>query len=272
MWRYLIITGASKGLGQSLAIQFTQHFTNVDPCNLTIVLTGRDNDGLERSKSLLSNLRSNSEQLKTVINVLNFDLSDLNLLNENTQKLFISGQTYEEVILISNAGSLGPLQPIGCEDNLKEMTNNFNMNITSTCYITSEVIRNFKSQKLTLINISSLCAVQPVESWGLYCTGKAARDMFYRIIAEENKSKNGDKNSERIRVLNYAPGPLDTDMQKEIRESPTANEETKVFFNNMKEQGTLISPDLSAAKCVYLYKINNFENGAHLDYYDINIE
>ena len=47
--------------------------------------------------------------------------------------------------------------------------------------------------------------------------------MLYRVIAEENKSE-GDT----VRVLNYAPGPLDTEMQREIRESPSAHKETQV--------------------------------------------
>lgn len=33
--------------------------------------------------------------------------------------------------------------------------------------------------------------------------GKAARDMFFKVVAEEEKD---------IRVISYAPGPLDTEM------------------------------------------------------------
>ena len=40
-------------------------------------------------------------------------------------------------------------------------------------------------------------------------TGKAARDIFFDTISKEEPD---------IRVLNYAPGPLDTDMQKQCRE------------------------------------------------------
>lgn len=40
--------------------------------------------------------------------------------------------------------------------------------------------------------------------------------MFFRAIAEEAKLK-GEKEFQRIRVLNYAPGPLETDMQIQIR-------------------------------------------------------
>lgn len=36
-----------------------------------------------------------------------------------------------------------------------------------------------------VVNISSLMAVQPFPYWGLYCMSKAGRDMFHRVLAEE---------------------------------------------------------------------------------------
>lgn len=65
--------------------------------------------------------------------------------------------------------------------------------------------------KLEIVNVSSLAAVMSFESWGYYCAGKAARDMFHKTIALEHVN-------DGVVVINYAPGPLDTDMQKEIRE------------------------------------------------------
>ena len=55
-----------------------------------------------------------------------------------------------------------------------------------------------------VINITSLCALQPFKSWGLYCIGKAGRDMLFKVLAAEEPT---------IRVLSYSPGPLDTNMQ-----------------------------------------------------------
>lgn len=55
---------------------------------------------------------------------------------------------------------------------------------------------------------------------GIYCAGKAARDMFHAVLAQEQAKKQENATTstvEKILVLNYAPGPLDTDMQKEIR-------------------------------------------------------
>lgn len=43
-----------------------------------------------------------------------------------------------------------------------------------------------------------------------FFSGKAARDMFFRVVAEECLS---------VRFLNYAPGPMETDMLEEIQSS-----------------------------------------------------
>lgn len=42
----------------------------------------------------------------------------------------------------------------------------------------------------TVINISSLAALQPFVTWGNYCAGKAARDALFKVLAlEENESE-----------------------------------------------------------------------------------
>ena len=65
--------------------------------------------------------------------------------------------------------------------------------------------RNLASKpKIYVLQTSSLCAVMPIKSWGMYCVGKAARDMYFRVLAIEDPD---------LAVLSYAPGPLDNDMQ-----------------------------------------------------------
>ena len=101
-------------------------------------------------------------------------------------------------------------------------------------------------------------------------------------------------------VLNYAPGPIDTDMQFEAR-TYTADKElkdmfkgkSKYFFSNktfsmaftdiihgknmkmclfvvdMKLNQKLLTPEQSVAKLVELMRKNKFESGSHIDYYDV---
>ena len=122
------------------------------------------------------------------------------------------------------------------------------------------------AKTITIVNISSLAAVQAFESWSVYCAGKAARDMYHKVLAEEQKKSPCRDN---FRVLNYAPGPLDTNMQKEIRENPLVDKPTQEYFVQMKENNQLVSPDTSADKLVTLLSSGTFDSGAHVDYFEI---
>ena len=51
--------------------------------------------------------------------------------------------------------------------------------------------------------------------------GKAARDMLFRTMALEDSS---------VRVLNYAPGPVETDMNVEARTLSADNELRQMFL------------------------------------------
>lgn len=52
------------------------------------------------------------------------------------------------------------------------------------------MMRPKAKDQITIVNISSLLAVEPFRNWGLYATGKAARDMLLRVLAKENVCKN----------------------------------------------------------------------------------
>ncbi|CAI5739563.1 unnamed protein product [Peronospora destructor] len=120
-----------------------------------------------------------------------------------------------------------------------------------------------KQTQLVIVNITSLCGVEPFKTHMMYCAGKAAREMHHRVIAAEQAA------SDKVRVLQYSPGPMDTEMQKRIRESPLVDPELRKQFADMKAQGTLISPAQSSERGVTLAISEEFETGAHVDYYDL---
>ena len=117
-----------------------------------------------------------------------------------------------------------------------------------------------------IVNVSSLAAIKPFETWSIYCAGKAARDMYHKTLAEELKTKS---NIRSVKVLNYAPGPLDTNMQKEIREGKLVDKNTQEFFINMKKENQLVDLMVSASKLISAMSSRPFENGDHLDYFDL---
>ena len=145
-------------------------------------------------------------------------------------------------------------------------------NITSSIYLTSQFVRYFahfsdSEHRGLVVNVSSLCAIQPFATWSLYCAGKAARELFSRVLSQEMSTS-------AFQVLNYAPGPLDTYMQKEIRECEGCDAQLHTIFETMHSNNSLVSPSDSAKVLVDL-ALNMFsgasaspKSGDHVDYFD----
>lgn len=101
----------------------------------------------------------------------------------------------ERLILINNAGTLGDLTYIHrlseSQEGLSRLRSALDTNVTSYVWLSSHFLRMVRGLKqdvrADLVNISSLAAVAPFSSWGVYCLGKAARDMAMRVVAEEAK-------------------------------------------------------------------------------------
>lgn len=267
----LIITGASRGYGKAVARAFaglqdvpTLHFRLCSSPSSTVHLAALAAE-IKETRAL------NASNHATIVECLTSNMEEVALLPDFASLLFTKPNTvykYTEVIFINNHGSLGELSLIGTHSALR-MEAAFNTNVTSTCFLSSEFIKYSKtypsSTKFNLTNISSLCAIKPFLSWGVYCAGKAARDMYHSVLAEELAALAGPS---MIRVLNYAPGPLDTDMQKEIREGVDVHKETQLTFKEMKEKGVLVAPEASAKKLLEILAMNKYKNGSHVDYYD----
>lgn len=148
----------------------------------------------------------------------------------------------------------------------------------------------------TIVNISSLIAVaDEFPTMGIYGAGKAARDKYHTILAKEIEKNSASKSKSTalpssaatskteetpaqqqqnattattdssIKILNYAPGPLETSMTDCMRSSTGMDKGLQRFFQN----NTLLDPDDSALKLIRLLHRNDYDNGSHIDYYDL---
>jgi len=165
---------------------------------------------------------------------------------------------FDQVLVVNNAGSLGDASRLTDDyssRDFEELQNYYAVNVTSFICLTASFLKIFKSiESKIIVNISSLVAVSPIKGMSVYGTGKAARDAFIRSIVLED---------ETVTALNYAPGPLETDMAQQLRD----NSHVKEFFSDPKN---VLKPEDTVKKLVKLISTDgSFVNGSHVDYFDV---
>ena len=96
--------------------------------------------------------------------------------------------------------------------------------------------------------------------------------MVTQVVGQEQQLEEGEGEGKpataTVKTLNYAPGPLDTDMQTELRESESIHPPTREWSMEAFKEGKLVRPEDSAAKCIDILTKDMWKSGAHIDYYD----
>ena len=236
----IIITGASKGIGKALYNELKNNKNN------RLYLVARN---FEISEFMNAN-------------IFKYDLSDVNYIDSLVEQIFnkIDLSNSERIVLINNAGILSPIKFSG-NDEPYEIINNLSVNLMAPVLLTSGFIKklkNFKGEK-KVINISSGAGKAPYAGWSLYTTAKAGIDMFTRSIAlEQSMVENG------VKVVSFAPGIVETDMQKQIRNTNKEDFPLVDKFLQIKEQNLAFSPEIPA-KAISELIFNEFKSGELLD-------
>ena len=106
------------------------------------------------------------------------------MIHETLKGNSCKASDFDAAIVIHNAGSLGNQgKPTREMTDFAEMENYFRLNLFSPIVLNAVFLQMFvECKNIYVINISSLCASQPFKTWGSYCTGKAARTMFFKVI------------------------------------------------------------------------------------------
>lgn len=97
---------------------------------------------------------------------------------------------------------------------------------------------------------------------GTHSSGKAARQMYFRVLALEEA-----ENDPMLTVLNYQPGPVQTEMTHDIEENAVAADVRKIF-KGMREEKTILQPIDTAIKFIKIIELGDYDSGASIDYYD----
>ncbi|XP_053921258.1 sepiapterin reductase [Cuculus canorus] len=249
-----VVTGASRGFGRSVARLLARRLGRGSVMLL-----------LARSEAPLAELAAELRDTGIRVECVAADLGCEQGMRRAAAALreVLPTAPSDRLLLINNAGSLGDISKSFLDlTDPDEINNYFAFNVTSALYLTSTALQAFGKRpgsSRTVVNISSLCAVKPFKNWALYCSGKASRDMMFQVLALEEPD---------VRVLNYAPGPLDTDMQLLAR-TKTGDPEMRQYFQSLQESGQLIDCNVSAQKLINLLEEDTFRSGAHMDFYGV---
>lgn len=278
----LIVTGASRGIGQACAVAFAKHPTLRK--NLHVCLIARSIDGLNQTSDWISTESTTTTTTEpsgdlgfVKVSKYAVDLSDLDQLEGRIQTIFQELDEASDLgplskaIFVNNAGSVGPLGP-SHSTSLSDIRSTIDFNITSSIWLSSYFIQYFSKERNTdkrphcvVINMSSLCGVEPFKTMGVYCAGKASRDMFHAVMGKEEEDS-----EHHIKVLNYAPGPVESEMTHNLSESDELDSDVSSFFKTSLVEKTLIQPDVTANRLLDLVMTDNYKNGQHVDFYDLD--
>lgn len=197
----ILITGASKGLGRAVAIQYSQNKVN-------LILVARSERLLNQVKDEIQN-RTGSSPLTIVCDIsCESDVENL--------KSIVEGKYQKIDVLINNAGFGTFLKTEGISN--QEMRRHFAVNFFGAYYCIKALLPLLKkSQSAYILNIGSFFGKIAVAENSVYAATKFALDGLSQGLRQELKPYG-------IKVGLFVPGPIKTAFHKnrpeEISMSP----------------------------------------------------
>jgi sepiapterin reductase len=303
----VVITGAGRGFGAALAAAFAEGLAPHDVA--FVLLGGRDAGALAETARAVAAPGGGGGARAVTCHAC--DLGDPAALAGawraavDGERSLAGDRPLDFAWLVHNAGSLGPLGVVGdlalaaapgggegcgegggAQSPLGALVAAVQLGVTSAVVLSSLFLGWARARvalpptpapagrlpACAVVNVSSLAAVQPLPSMGVYSAIKAARDMLGAVIAAEGAGGGGGGEHPGRRlpvaVLSYAPGPMDTAMAAELRGHPALDAGLRASFAGMAEARTYVDVRASAAKCFRVLAANRFRSGAHVDFYD----
>ena len=214
----VIITGASRGLGASIAHWLGKNGNKV-------VVAARSTDGLLKCADEV-------EKLGGKALAVTMDVSNPEACRELIAKTV---DTFGHIDgIVNNAGVVTPLASI---ENADPAAWKYCMevNLIGPFLMTKFSLPHLRASKGRLINVSSGASNIPIESAAAYCASKAALNHFTSVLATEEPD---------ITAVAIRPGVVDTDMQAYLRkEGPVVMpKQTANFYLDLKREGKLEPP------------------------------
>lgn len=248
-----MVTGASKGIGAKLAIETSRKFK----VGSVVVLLARSLEGLETTKSEILKINDGLKVFVKAIDLTQPPVEELKLLISES---YDAANNFDLAVIVHNVGTLGDVSKWARDiDDYSVLQSYFSTNVYAPIVFNNLLLKAVQpATKKLVVNITSKAAIAPIKSFGFYCAGKAAREMFFRVLAEESKD---------VLVLSYSPGPVETGMTVDAQQNAVANE-TSDMFKKLRNTGTILTTDQTIKRFLEVVAKGNYQSGDHVDYFD----
>jgi NAD(P)-dependent dehydrogenase (short-subunit alcohol dehydrogenase family) len=243
----VILTGASKGMGQAMARQLLQP-------NVRLLCISRNTD---------DSLTKAAEKHGTFLEQWSADLSDGAgvAARLSTWLSALDSSQLKNATLINNAGVIGPLAPTRDNDPL-QLAYALRVGLEAPiqlCAAFLSATQHWTAQRKVL-NISSGLGRRPMASSAAYCAAKAGMDHFTRCVALEEALR-----LQGAKVCSLAPGVIDTNMQTDLRSADPLAFPDQGNFAGLHAQGQLTSPEDAAQRVLAYLERADFGSQAVAD-------
>jgi 3-oxoacyl-[acyl-carrier protein] reductase len=179
------ITGASSGIGKSIAEEFAER-------NIPVVLSSRREVEL---KNIFSNTKFNSNEIE----FYSLDVRNATQVEKTVSSIV---ETNNIDCLINNAGITTFKSAI--DTNFEETKSIIETNLLGAIYTTKSVLPHMiKRNKGIIINIISVAAEKIFTNSSVYSASKAGLLAYSKVLREEVREN-------KIRIINILPGATNT--------------------------------------------------------------
>lgn len=232
--KIVIVTGGSRGIGASICKKFVGEGSKV-------YFTYRSDEA--GTNSLVDDIKN--EYPDSFIKAIKVDMNDHAECDKVVQEIFDIENAID--VLVNNAGITN--DGIFLMQSFEEWYKVVQTDLISAIRFTKEVAFNMlTNRKGSIVNISSIAGLKGVIGQTNYCTAKAGIMGFTKSLANELGAKG-------IRINAVAPGYINTDLIKDLKQS-----KTMITSIPMRRTGT---PEEVANTVLFLASdVSSYINGA----------
>ena len=230
--RAVIVTGASRGLGESLAAAL-----------------------LERNFRVLGIGRASSARLSgEAYRFTQLDLAQCERIAEVLRPAFRA---------LADARPAAPIGVLGRLDD-SAIAASLAINLAAPVALANLFCQVFGDDAMSprIINVSSGAAQMPLPGGGLYSIAKAGLEMLTKQLAAEQHASS-------FRAITVRPGVIDTPMQAFMRSQPRTVLPSVGLFEGFHKSGQLVAPDVVARKIVERLVLGEVEQGRTYSYQEL---